>query len=136
MLVRVSQRTRGSRRARIRHIAAVAAAFALAGVLSPSGAQADESASNSGFFFGTSSGILTLVYTPVKLAYAAASIPVGGLVYVWTAGNSEVTSRVIRNGTRGTFVLTPDHLRGDKDINFMGSEEPEEKSEESDHASR
>jgi len=102
-------------------------------LLAPRPAGAEEASTNSDFFFGGSAGVLTLVYPPLKLTYAAASIPIGGLVYVWTLGNSEVSSRIIRSGTRGTFVLTPDHVRGDKDINFMGSDKPEEESE---HASR
>lgn len=135
MRLRVSHRPAGSRRARTGCLGTVAAVLALAVVLSPSRSHAEEAPSNTGFFFGTGAGILTLVYTPLKLAYAVTSVPLGGLVYMWTLGNSEAAERVLHSGTRGTFVLTPDHLKGDQDINFMGTNEPEEEPEESEEPS-
>jgi hypothetical protein len=79
----------------------------------------DESAS-SRFFWGLGSGICTLVYTPLKVAYAASAIPLGGLVYTWSVGDAEMAGRVIGRATAGDFVVTPDHLKGNRSLDFIG----------------
>ena len=79
----------------------------------------DESAS-SRFFWGLGSGICTLVYTPLKVAYAASAIPLGGLVYTWSVGDAEMAGRVIGRATAGNFVVTPDPLKGNRSLDFIG----------------
>ena len=95
-------------------------ALALAIATAPVPALAEEGGAISKFFVGIGAGLCTLVYTPLKVAYAVTAIPVAGLVYMWSVGNSEMSERVIRSGTQGNFVVTPAHLQGDQSLTFVG----------------
>jgi hypothetical protein len=66
------------------------------------------------------SGALSVLYAPFKGAYAVLGGFFGGLAYVVTAGNAEVTQSVWDASWGGTFWLTPQHLRGDLPIEFVG----------------
>ncbi len=101
-------------------LAAVLLAIALLGTPSTLHADSDEESASARFFWGLGSGICTLLYTPLKVVYAASAIPVGGLVYLWSVGDAEMTGRVIGRATAGDFVVTPDHLRGDRRLVFIG----------------
>lgn len=103
--------------------ASLALVIALGGVSSPAAAQDEKAGAASTFFFGMSAGLLTLVYTPLKVVYATTSLPVSGLAYLWSVGNSEMAGRVMRSGTQGTYVLTPEHLTGEATIEFVGPAE-------------
>jgi hypothetical protein len=59
-------------------------------------------------------------YIPAKVMYAALGGFVGGMVYVWTAGNMEGTRRVWSATLGGTYVVTPAMLRGEESILFVG----------------
>jgi hypothetical protein len=100
------------------------AGLVLSLVLSSTGAKAEGSGAASNFLVGMSAGVLTLVYTPLKLIYATSTIPISGLVYVWSIGNAQVAGRLLRCGTQGTFVLTPEHLRGNVSLDFVGPDSP------------
>jgi len=82
------------------------------------------------FFVGLGAGFCTLLYTPVKLVYATTALPLGGLVYVFSVGDAEMAKRVMLSGTQGDFVVTPEHLRGDRRFNFVGGAEEGEGSGE------
>ena len=92
---------------------------------SPASAAGDprEQGAGTHFLVGLGAGVLTLLYTPVKIVYAATSIAVSGLVYTWSIGDTEMTRRVVLSGTQGNYVVTPEHLRGEKRFNFVGSAE-------------
>jgi hypothetical protein len=108
------------RRTRVsRCLATAVLAFALTAP-TPAAAEGDEGGAISKFFVGIGAGLCTLVYTPVKVAYAVTAIPIAGLVYMWSVGNTEMPERVIRSGTQGNFVVTPDHLRGNQRLGFVG----------------
>ncbi len=112
-------------------LAAVALGTAIGLVPSPANAEVGEDGAVSSFFFGISAGLLTLVYTPLKVLYATAAIPVSGLAYLWSVGDSAMAGRVMASGTQGTFVLTPEHLRGEASLYFVGAAEegpPEDES--------
>lgn len=66
------------------------------------------------------SGALSILYTPVKLVYAGLGGVFGGLAYVLTAGNTAVLQTILDASVEGTYWLTPDHLRGDEQVHFMG----------------
>ena len=121
--MRATHRSIGRPSAPRRWLAAVGLSAAIA--LVPSSARADalKEEAVSTFFFGLSAGVLTLVYTPVKLVYATAAIPVSGLAWLWSVGDSEMAGRVMASGTLGTFVLTPEHLRGEASLDFVGAAE-------------
>lgn len=64
--------------------------------------------------------VCSLVYAPVKVAYAAGGAIVAGLGYVLSAGDSQVVDPIIDASVRGDYFLMPDQLRGDRPIEFVG----------------
>ena len=101
-------------------LAAFLLAIALLGAPSAARAGDDDESATSRFFWGLGSGICTLVYTPLKVAYAASALPIGGLVYLWSVGDAEMTGRVIGRATAGDYVVTPEHLKRERRLVFMG----------------
>jgi hypothetical protein len=66
------------------------------------------------------SGLSTLLYLPVKGAFAIAGGIVGGLTYAFTAGNETAAKSVWTTSMYGTYIITPEHLSGNKAIRFLG----------------
>jgi hypothetical protein len=98
-------------------------ALLLVGVLCLQPAYARAGANQSpvtGALFGLSSGLCTLVYTPVKISYAAAGLVVTGLVYLWSAGDSSRTASLAKVVVGGDYVITPDHLKGTRPLRLTG----------------
>jgi len=69
---------------------------------------------------GVLSGLSTLLYLPVKTAFAIGGGVVGGLAYVFSGGNEHAAKSIWTTSMYGTYVITPEHLRGDKPIRFLG----------------
>jgi len=69
---------------------------------------------------GAGSFFLTLVYTPVKLAYAILGGIIGGFTYGLTGGDLETAQSVWEPSVYGTYLITPDHLKGNEPIRFIG----------------
>jgi hypothetical protein len=84
-------------------------------------AESEESGPVTKFFFGITAAVCTLVYTPLKIVYAVTSMPVSGLVYTFSVGNTEMSERVLRSGTQGSWVITPEHLQGHRGVEFVGA---------------
>jgi len=94
---------------------------------SQSGGQQEETSSkDSSIGLQIASGALSLLYTPFKCAYAVLGGFFGSLAYALTAGNEEVAQSVWDASWGGTLWLTPDHLRGDLPIDFIGQTNKEE----------
>ncbi len=70
---------------------------------------------------GLGSGLLTLLYLPAKVVYATLGGIVGGFTYGLTGGNLETAQAVWEPSFYGTYVITPDHLKGDEPVRFYGS---------------
>ena len=70
-------------------------------------------------------GLTTMVYLPVKGAFAIAGGIVGGLTYLFTAGNETAAKSVWTTSMYGTYLITPEQLQGDKAIRFFGVADPE-----------
>ncbi len=70
---------------------------------------------------GLGSGLLTMVYLPVKVVYATLGGIVGGFTYALTGGDAETAQTVWEPSVYGTYVITPDHLRGNEPVRFYGS---------------
>ncbi len=88
---------------------------------SPAAAMAGRSAEMSkqaGLGFGSAVG--SLIYAPVKLCYAIGGLVVGGLAWAFSGGDNEVANVVLTPSILGDYVLTPEHLRGEKSIEFFG----------------
>ena len=69
---------------------------------------------------GAAAAISTLVYGPVKLLWAVGGLVSGGLAWAFTAGDTEVASRVFTRSLRGTYVITPAILTGEERLEFVG----------------
>lgn len=69
---------------------------------------------------GIGSGILTLVYLPFKVVYAALGGIVGGFTYVLTGGDLETAKSVWEPSFYGTYVITPKNLKGEEPVRFFG----------------
>ncbi len=69
---------------------------------------------------GAASAAATILYFPFKAAFAIGGGIVGGLAYVFS-GFSEPTAKSIWIPSMyGTYVITPEHLTGDRPVRFLG----------------
>jgi hypothetical protein len=80
----------------------------------------EESSQSNEAALGVGSFFLTLVYSPVKLAYAILGGVVGGFTYALTGGDLETAEGVWEPSVYGTYVITPDHLKGNEPVRFFG----------------
>lgn len=78
----------------------------------------DSSASGIGVQAG--SALATIVYFPLKLAFAIGGGVVGGLAYGFSGGSEQTAKNIWIPSVYGTYIITPDHLKGDKPIRFLG----------------
>ena len=69
---------------------------------------------------GIASFVATLPYGALKLAYAGLGAIIGGFTYVLTGADLDSAKIVWEKSVLGTYVLTPEHLTGDKPIRFIG----------------
>jgi len=79
----------------------------------------EESSPGNDAALGAGSFFLTLVYTPVKLAYAILGGIIGGFTYGLTGGDLETAQSVWEPSVYGTYVITPDHLKGNEPVRFV-----------------
>lgn len=61
-----------------------------------------------------------LLYGPGKVVYATLGGLTGSLAYLLTVGNTEVVERIWSPALGGTYVLSPEMLRGEQSIYFSG----------------
>lgn len=66
------------------------------------------------------SWLLTIPYGAIKVGFAIVGGITGGLTYAFSGGNLDAAKSVWQTSMYGTYVLTPDHLKGDKPIRFLG----------------
>jgi hypothetical protein len=69
---------------------------------------------------GIGSALLTVVYFPAKLVYATLGGVVGAFTYGLTGGDLETAKEVWEPSFYGTYVITPDHLKGNEPVRFFG----------------
>jgi hypothetical protein len=84
-----------------------------AGKKEPSGAAAE-------FGLGTASVFATIPYGLLKVVFGLLGGISGGLTYAFSAGNEKAARSVWDTSLRGTYVITPEHLTGDKAVRFFG----------------
>ncbi len=65
-------------------------------------------------------GLSNFLYFPAKLCLAIGGGIVGGLTYVFSGGNEQAAKSVWTTSLYGTYILTPDHLQGNRPIRFLG----------------
>ena len=69
---------------------------------------------------GVGSFLLTIPYGATKIAFAIVGGVVGGLAWVCTGGDNETAKNVWTTSAYGTYIVTPEHLKGNKPVRFLG----------------
>jgi hypothetical protein len=64
--------------------------------------------------------VSTILYFPVKAAFAIGGGIVGGLAYAFSGGNEQAAKSIWDTSLRGTYYISPDHLQGNRPIRFLG----------------
>ncbi len=114
----VSSRRRNGRRGTT---VCIVVLLAVLMILHPGVVLADDETSAAGEAgLGIGSGLLTLVYFPLKVVYAVLGGVVGGFTYALTGGDMETAQTVWEPSFYGTYVITPSHLKGDEAVRFYG----------------
>jgi hypothetical protein len=85
---------------------------------STTGTAADSTPSGVGMQAG--SALATILYFPFKAAFALGGGIVGGLAYAFSGGSEQTAKSIWIPSIYGTYIITPDHLKGDKPIRFLG----------------
>jgi hypothetical protein len=86
--------------------------------LQSSPARAQDGASEAGI--GAAAAISSLIYGPVKIAYSLLGVVFGGISWGLSGGDTEVLTAVVTPAIRGDYVITPNHIRGERSIEFIG----------------
>ena len=69
---------------------------------------------------GAGSALASIIWSPIKLVYALGGLVIAGLGYGWAGADSEVSKRVLKTCLAGDYVITPQHLQGEKRFRFAG----------------
>lgn len=71
----------------------------------------------------TGAGFCSLLYTPVKTAFALLMGITGGLSMIGTvpSGDTHVSTQIVKWGMYGDWLIRPDHLRGQSPVQFVGT---------------
>lgn len=96
----------------------VSAAIVTAPAAALAGGDGADMAKEAGIGVGTA--IASLIYAPIKLAYALGGLVVGGLAWGFSGGDSNVASIVLTPSLRGDYVVTRAQLTGKEEIEFFG----------------
>ena len=70
--------------------------------------------------WGVLAGLSSLVYFPVKAAFAIGGAIVGGLTYAFSGLDEKAAKPVWQTSMYGTYLITPDHLQGNRPVRFLG----------------
>jgi hypothetical protein len=74
----------------------------------------------SGAGMGAASAAATILYFPFKAAFALGGGVVGGLAYVFSGFSESTAKNIWVPSVYGTYVITPEHLSGDRPVRFLG----------------
>ena len=99
---------------------ALVATLVLVMFLCSSAQAADNGDSAEDVGLGIASAIVTIPYGTSKILYAGMGGVIGGFAWILTGGNTEAAEAVWGASLHGTYVITPDHLRGRKPVRFFG----------------
>ena len=70
---------------------------------------------------GLGSYFLTLPYGGIKMAVAVLGAVAGGMGFIFTGGDKVTADKIWGPAIGGEYVVTPQHLRGEKDLHFFGT---------------
>lgn len=80
----------------------------------------EEGSTSSEAGLGAASFLLTIPYGVTKVAFALAGGIVGGLAYAFSGGNEAIAKDIWTTSMYGTYIITPDHLKGNTAVRFLG----------------
>lgn len=86
----------------------------------PRSSESTEGGTASSAGMQAAAGISTLLYLPLKLVFAIGGGIVGGLAYAFSGGNEQAAKSIWDTSLYGTYLITPDHLQGNRPIRFLG----------------
>lgn len=86
----------------------------------PPSSASTEGGSASSAGMQAAAGFSTLLYLPFKAAFAIGGGIVGGLTYVFSGFDESSAKKVWNTTLYGTYIITPEHLQGDRPIRFLG----------------
>lgn len=69
---------------------------------------------------GAVAALSTLIYGPVKLTYAVLGLLIGGSAWGLSGGDQQVLEAVVTPAVRGDYVVTPQHIRMERGLEFYG----------------
>jgi len=69
--------------------------------------------------YGLASVFASAFYSPLKVTYAGLGLITGGLGYVLSGGRRDVADNIIYPAVRGSYVITPTQLKGQKPVIFI-----------------
>jgi len=69
---------------------------------------------------GLGSYFLTLPYGGIKMAVAVLGAVAGGMGFIFTGGDKVTADKIWGPAMGGEYVITPEHIRGEKDLHFFG----------------
>jgi hypothetical protein len=69
---------------------------------------------------GALAALGTLIYGPVKLTYATLGLLVGGAAWGLSGGDQQVLEAVVTPALRGDYVVTPQHIKMERSLEFYG----------------
>ena len=73
------------------------------------------------------SWLVTLPYGALKVGFALVGGVVGGMTYALSGGNLKAAQSVWTTSMYGTYIITPEHLKGEKPVHFIGQSEEQAK---------
>ena len=82
--------------------------------------KADETSLPADLGLGVASFLCTLPYGAIKMVTSLLGGVVGGFTYVLSGLDMRAAEAVWYTTIEGDYVITPDHLRGKKDLRFTG----------------
>jgi hypothetical protein len=71
---------------------------------------------------GAVAALSTLIYGPVKLTYATLGLLIGGAAWGLSGGDQQVLEAVVNPALRGDYVVTPEHIRLERGLEFYGKD--------------
>ena len=84
--------------------------------------KSNEDTENTGtqYGLGVVSFFISIPYSAAKLAFATTGGIIGGFTYLFSSGNEKAANSVWDTSMRGTYVITPRHLKGEEPVRFFG----------------
>jgi len=82
--------------------------------------RAREASAATQFATGFASFIVSPVYGGFQVAMAFIGCFVGGATWIFSGADTAAASKVWNPTMKGTYVISPEHLRGEQPIQFLG----------------